>query len=138
MSKYNARKVEVDGIVFDSIAESLFYRLLLKMKRTGEILSFEMQPTFTLQPSFTNAAGKRIRPIKYIADFKVVYADGTIKVIDIKGFPTTDFLLKKKMFEFTQKKELIVLKYTKRGGFIEWDQYKKEQRERKKAKNKTL
>lgn len=52
MSKYNNKKVELDGHVFDSKAEADYYSGLKIRQATGEITSFELQPRFTLQPAF--------------------------------------------------------------------------------------
>ena len=41
--------------------------------------------------------GKRIRPITYKADFKVIYKDGHEEVIDVKGKLTEEFKIKRKM-----------------------------------------
>ena len=38
--------------------------------------------------------------IKYIADFKITYADNRGEVIDVKGIKTADFKIKEKMFNF--------------------------------------
>lgn len=135
MSKYGARKVIIDDITFDSIAEGEFYLLLKKMRENEEIKEFEIQPTFELQPKYKSpdGSGKTIRSIKYIADFRITYPDDRIEVVDIKGFPTTDFKLKKKMFEYKFGVPLIVLKYTKKNGFVDWDEYEKQKRLRKKA-----
>lgn len=41
--------------------------------------------------------GKKI--CKYIADFRVTYADGRIEVVDVKGVRTGVYRLKKKLVE---------------------------------------
>lgn len=41
--------------------------------------------------------GKHI--CNYYADFKVTYADGRVEVVDVKGFITDVYSLKKKMVE---------------------------------------
>lgn len=88
-SKYNARKIIVDGIKFDSQMESLFYRLL---KKKG--IEFKMQVKFELQPGFKKR-DKRYMAINYKCDFQI-----DDLVIDVKGMKTPVFNIKKKMFEY--------------------------------------
>ena len=62
----------------------------------GEVIDFERQVTFELQPKFRHS-GKTERAIKYIADFFIKYKDGRTVVVDTKGFKTKEYLLKRKM-----------------------------------------
>ncbi|MEG6615368.1 DUF1064 domain-containing protein [Peptococcaceae bacterium 1198_IL3148] len=96
-SKYGSRKVEVDGITFDSKKEANKYCELKMLKAAGKIAGFNLQPEFELQPGYHDKNGKWIKPIKYRADFEVFYPDGRVVVIDTKGFKTKEYLLKKKM-----------------------------------------
>jgi len=104
-NKYNAKKITVDGIKFDSKAEAQFYSYLKVLKEIGEVRSFEMQVPFNLQEGFyhptkTTKIGryKRVPAIVYKADFVVRFSDGVEKVIDVKGMQTPVFKLKAKMF----------------------------------------
>lgn len=97
-SKYKARKVEVDGIVFASKKEARKYEELKLMKQAGEISDFELQPEFELQEGYRDKQGKWVRPIRYIADFRVIYPDGRVVVIDTKGYRTKEYSIKRKMF----------------------------------------
>ena len=58
------------------------------------------QVTYELMPGYTRVDGKKIRPIRYLADFVI---DDTI-VIDSKGRETEAFKIKKKLFEYQYKK----------------------------------
>lgn len=58
--------------------------------------SIELQPVFLLQEKF-EYEGKTIRAIKYKADFRVVYEDNRVEIIDVKGQTTDVFLLKRKL-----------------------------------------
>lgn len=98
-SKYNAKKTTVDGITFDSKKEADYYCELLIMKMAGEVISFEMQVPYELQPKYQRN-GKTFRAIKYIADFVVTYADGHVEVVDVKGVRTKEYRLKRKMLEY--------------------------------------
>jgi hypothetical protein len=125
MPKYNAKRTEIDGIEFHSAIEGEYYRHLKKQQEEGKIKEFELQPIFTLQEGFKKN-GKYIRPILYIADFKVYYNDGTIQIIDVKGYETADFKIKRKLFEKKYPFSLTLIKYVKKyGGFITFDEWKK-------------
>ena len=95
-NKYKNKKTMVDGIKFDSEMESHYYIYLKQLKEIGEVVDFVLQPTYLLQEGF-NLNGKRIRPITYKADFKVIYKDGHEEVIDVKGKITEEFKIKRKM-----------------------------------------
>ena len=121
-NKYNAKKVEVDGIVFSSKAESFYYEHLLELMHDGIVESFEMQKPYTLLDKFPHPkTGKTIRAIKYVPDFEVIYTDGRVEVVDIKGFMKNPvFLLKAKLFMFRYQVPLLVVKYdSKTKTFVE-------------------
>ncbi|QAT48565.1 DUF1064 domain-containing protein [Caproiciproducens sp. NJN-50] len=88
-SKYNAVKTTVDGITFDSKAEAKRYTELKLMLRTGQIKSFNRQPSFIL------SGGIRYRP-----DF-IVWDGSRVWVEDVKGMETAAF--KVKAAEFREK-----------------------------------
>ena len=95
-NKYKNKKTIIDGFKFDSEMESHYYLYLKQLKEIGEVVDFVLQPTYLLQEGF-NLNGKRIRPITYKADFKVIYKDGHEEVIDVKGKLTEEFKIKRKM-----------------------------------------
>lgn len=99
--KYNSYKVSINDITFDSIMESKFYLLLLTMQASKEVVSFENQVTFELQPKFKDKyTGKTVRAITYIADFVVTMADKRVIAVDVKGKETDVFKIKRKMFQY--------------------------------------
>ena len=101
--KYNAVKTEFDGIKFASKKEAEYYKNLLLLKQAGEVIEIVLQPEFELQEGYVKD-GKKIRPIKYIADFLVVYKDGRVEIIDTKGYRKDKvYLLKKKLFHYKFK-----------------------------------
>lgn len=113
-SKYNvSSRVEdrtADGICFDSKAEKKMYQQLCELERSGKILDLQLQPTFTLQPSYRHLNGKKIRPITYTPDFKFFDVEaGKIRVLDCKGYKTEVYLLKKKIFDFIMREKNIFL-----------------------------
>ena len=95
-NKYKNKKTMIDGFKFDSEMESHYYLYLKQLKEIGEVVDFVLQPSYLLQEGF-NLNGKRIRPITYKADFKVIYKDGHEEVIDVKGKLTEEFKIKRKM-----------------------------------------
>ncbi len=99
-NKYGAKKIEIDGHVFPSKRESEYYLLYRDMLQRGEIIKLELQPKFTLIPHFVNWAGKSVRPCHYTADFLLTYPDGRKKVVEVKGFRTRDYMLRRKLFEW--------------------------------------
>ena len=96
-NKYKNKKTIIDEFKFDSEMESHYYIYLKHLKEIGEVVTFELQPTFLLQEGFSTKDGDRIRPIKYIADFRVVYRDEHEEIIDVKGKITAEFKIKRKM-----------------------------------------
>lgn len=96
MSKFHNKKTIVEGILFDSQMESHYYLYLKELKEQGVVVDFKLQPVFILQEGFSKD-GKRIQPIKYIADFEVTYNDGHVEIIDVKGKITEAFRIKRKI-----------------------------------------
>lgn len=97
MNKYNAKKTIVDGIKFDSKRESEVYK---KLKEQN--IKFERQVEYILQDGYVSSDGRKIRPIKYIADFVLMDDNNVItNVIDVKSPATItpEFKLKKKLFD---------------------------------------
>lgn len=124
------KKTTIDGIEFDSKMESDYYLYLKEEKKKGNVLKFELQPLFVLQPkhfvlgdelvTFDDEDNYKekdklrkqwnkqhpdktiniVNAIKYISDFDVTYKDGSNLIIDVKGLKTADFKIKEKMFAF--------------------------------------
>ena len=92
-SKYGNKKIELDGVKFDSKLELFCYQ---QFKSLG--LEFDFQRTILLQEGF-RFKGKWIRPITMIVDF-VLHHDGQKIYIDTKGFATETSKLKYKMLKF--------------------------------------
>ena len=114
MNKYNARKVTIDGITFDSQSEGRYYQHLLGLMESGVVESFEMQKAYTLLDKFPHPkTGKTIRAIKYVPDFEVIYTDGRVEVVDVKGMQTDVFRMKCKLFMFRYQIPLVLVKYNR-------------------------
>lgn len=97
-NKYGAQKTTMYGHTFDSRREAEYCLDLLELKRRGIVIDVELQPSYELLEGFTDATGKKQRPIRYTADFLVTYADGRCEVIEVKGVRTRDYQLRKKLF----------------------------------------
>ena len=83
-----------DGIVFDSVLEMKYYRdVLCPLVKSGDVVKYELQKPYELQPKFIHD-NKTVQPIKYVADFFIVYKDGHEEVIDTKGCPDSVAIIK--------------------------------------------
>lgn len=91
-SKYHAKKVEIDGIRFDSKKESERYLELKLLQEAGEIHDLELQVSFPLMIN-----GRKI--CSYRSDFTYKVQNEKMIVEDVKGYKTPVYRLKKKMFE---------------------------------------
>ena len=105
MSKYNAKKTTIGAITFDSKAESEFYLELKRLERLGDVEILEIQPKIHL----TNAK------ILYKPDFKVRHKSGLVEYIDVKGFQTAVFAIKKRLWAHYGPGVLAIIKKTKSG-----------------------
>lgn len=111
-NKYGSKKVEIDGIVFDSKKEAKRFQELSLLEKAGAIQGLNRQVKYVLipeqrEPDIIGKRGGRKpgklleRECAYIADF--VYFDhglGKIVVEDTKGFRTKDYIIKRKLMLF--------------------------------------
>lgn len=135
-SKYNAKKTIIDGITFDSKDEARYYEYLKMLKAKGKIKNFELQPKFTLIPSF-KYRGKTERAATYTLDFLVYNLDGTETYIDVKGYSTQQGEFKFKLLKSLHpglgfKWIARNLKFGDEYGWIEYEELKRKRRENKK------
>lgn len=86
--KFHARPAERDGHHFSSQKEARYYDQLCQAKANGDLLFFLRQPRFDL-PGGTY----------YRADFLEFWADGEVKVVDVKGHRTKEYIRAKKQVE---------------------------------------
>lgn len=108
--KYKNKKVEVDGIVFDSKKEAKRYQELLVFEKSGAISDLQRQVKYVLiptqrEPNIIGRRGGIIKPGKllekecsYYADF--VYFDREkqeVIVEDTKGIKTAEYKIKRKL-----------------------------------------
>ena len=125
-----------NNIVFDSDLEMRYYRDVICVGiEDGIIKDCKLQVKYELQPKY-KYNDKTIRPINYIADFVITYADDSVVVIDTKGLPDATAKLKKKLFHY--KYPNIDYRWTGYskidGGFLDYDKIQKARNKRKKEK----
>lgn len=86
MNKYGAKKVVMDGQVFDSRKEFYRWSDLRLLERAGKISDLKRQVKYTLLPAQRDQTGKLIeREVSYIADFAYI-ENGQQIVEDTKGY----------------------------------------------------
>lgn len=112
--KYHNKKIEYDGILFDSIKEKDRYIVLKQAERDGLISELTLQPRWELLPAKKEQYIEHLKtkdvvkertillPMRYTADFSYI-KDGKFVVEDVKGSPYTlsrDVPLRLKMMKF--------------------------------------
>lgn len=139
-TKYNTNKsVErrtCDGIVFDSVMEMRYYRdVIVPLYGSGEIVQYELQKPYTLQPQFKHD-GKNVRPIIYVADFYIKYKNGSEMIVDVKGMADSVAKIKRKMMWYTYPDlPYRWVTYIERyGGWIEYEEAESKRKEARKAR----
>ncbi len=124
-----------EPILFDSKLEKQYYEeVVIPLLQQGEIILAERQKKYKLQPAFKHN-GNTIRAIDYISDFTLTFKDGSILVIDVKGRPTADAKIKKKMMHYVYPElNFQWVAYTKATGWMEYSELEKLRRAKKKEK----
>lgn len=134
MSKYNAKKIQYKGVVFDSKVECDYYQYL-ERNLGKEYDHIELQPKYELQPKFDGN-----KPIYYVADFALWKGDKLLEVIDVKGMPTPVAKIKAKIFRYQNRDIPLtwICKAPKYTGqeWITYEELIKVRRKRKKEKMK--
>ena len=105
-------RVTASGAVlrFDSQKEARRYDELSALERAGQIRDLRMQVDFTLQEAYTDGEGRRVRAIRYRADFTYVRVKETIGeytfrdqlvVEDVKSRATRtkEYIMKRKLMK---------------------------------------
>lgn len=103
-NKYNAKRVLLDGICFDSKAEANDYAALKLREKAGEVTDIELQRWYDLIVNGVLVA-------RYRADF--VFFDRLCcarRIVDTKGVVTRDFRMKQKLMKACHGLEIEVVK----------------------------
>lgn len=101
-NKFRAKKVVVQGMEFDSMAEAKRWRDLYWLQNGGVIKGLQRQVKYVLLPAQYDENHKMIeRGVSYIADFVYYDEDGKLVVEDVKGYTKGPhyavFVLKRKL-----------------------------------------
>ncbi len=109
-SKYNVdhsaagkAKRTLDGVVYDSIAEMNYAAELAIMARAGKIHRVDRQWSVPLRVKDRLVCNMKI-------DFRVIYPDGKLAYIDVKGHVTPEWRLKAKLFHAIYGYEIVEVK----------------------------
>lgn len=96
-SKYHAKRVEIEGVLFDSKKEAQLWVRLQNLQRMGVISELQRQVRFELVPK-----QKDERAVYYVADY--VFKEGDkLVVADCKSSMTKklpSYIIKRKLFKF--------------------------------------
>lgn len=105
-SKYHSRKTKRNGITYDSQKEAHRHAELMMLERCGMISELQTQVKFVLIPAqygdvfdpYRRRTMRKCieRECSYIADF-VYKENGQTVVEDVKGYRTTEYIIKRKM-----------------------------------------
>ena len=99
MSKYGNTRVAIGSEVFDSKHEMRRWIELQFLLRAGKISDLRRQVPFELIPAQKRDGKVVERPVKYVADFVYMDADGETVVEDAKSpiTRTKDYIIKRKL-----------------------------------------
>ena len=90
--KYGAKRTLYNGIWYDSKKEAAQAADLDLRVRAKDIHGYERQVRFNMEVN-----GKKI--CAYVADFLVHHHNGEQEIVEVKGFETPEWKLKKKLIE---------------------------------------
>lgn len=97
-NKYNARKIHYGDSRYDSIYESEIAQELDWRLKAGDITKYERQVKL---PLVVNS----VKVCNYIIDFIAYLPDGSREFIEAKGYSTTAWKIKYRLFESLFEKE---------------------------------
>jgi hypothetical protein len=92
-NKYNAKKTEYNGVLYDSKREAEHaFQLDMRLKARGKdrIKSWTRQITLPLMVNNQLICKHRV-------DFQITHLDGSIEFVEVKGMLTRDYKLKLKL-----------------------------------------
>lgn len=101
--KFGAKPTHYNGRRYASKLEASYAWQLETLKTAGDVLFWLEQVPFHL-PGGT----------KYVCDFQVFYASGEVRFVDVKGFETPEFKLKKRLVEALYPVEIEL--WTRKGA----------------------
>lgn len=92
---------------FDSQKEARRYDELAALERDGAIRELRMQADFTLQEAYTDGEGRRVRAIRYRADFtyweydneKSAWVRYVVEDVKSRATRTKEYIMKRKLMK---------------------------------------
>lgn len=102
--KFNAKRTEHAGRSYASKSEARYAAGLELRKRAGDVVFWLEQVPIALP-------GKT----RYVVDFVIFEADGSVRFVDVKGVETETFRLKKRQVEELYPIEIEVVKGVRCG-----------------------
>lgn len=101
--KYGNKKTEHNGIQYDSKKEATYASKLELLKNAADpkerVVNIERQVKYELIPKQVDPiTGKCLeRACNYLMDFVIHYANGRIEHVDVKGYATPEYKIKRKL-----------------------------------------
>ncbi len=102
--KYGSERIEYNGRMYDSKKEAAYAKRLEYLKHAHKIEERVVRIEYQVPYSIT-AKNKVVAT--YFADFRVTYGDLHQEVVDVKGFRTEVYKLKKKLVEALHEIKII-------------------------------
>lgn len=96
-NKYNAKKTEFNGKLYDSKHESNVAASLELRKRAKDILDYETQ--YRIEAWAYREDGEKAFLVRHKVDFRVHETDGSYTLLEAKGVETTDYIWRRKFLE---------------------------------------
>jgi hypothetical protein len=105
-SKYGNQPMWLDGYYFDSKAEARHYAQLRLAEEMGDISELQVHPRYKVADAPNGETD-----VYYEADFAYRTREGKLVVVDVKGFETQAWKIKRKLFMTRYPElELVVVK----------------------------
>lgn len=96
-NKYNAKRQEYDGYLYDSKFEAEYASHLDLLLQAGDIKGWERQ--FKVEMWAYDKEGNPVIRKNHKIDFRVEHHDGSFELIETKGVETSDYLDRRKWLE---------------------------------------
>lgn len=103
-NKYGAKKTVYNNLKYDSKMEATYAQDLDLRLYSGELKDIQRQVRISLDVN-----GYHI--CNYIVDFVLTYADDSVELVEVKGFATEVYRLKRKLLEATYLKDNPGVRY---------------------------
>lgn len=107
--KYKAQRTEVNGVKFASKSEAARYNWLMAEKAAGRLIFFLMQVRIDIPGGY------------YRLDFLEFWAGGDMVWLDVKGFETEGFKIKRRAVEAIYPFKITTARMQGRGDARNWE-----------------